>query len=266
MSSQLELFRLNFQTESLKAQRLFERFPTKHDPHSSQPIGELERQAYHLQLTQVVGIDEAGRGPWAGPVVAAAVLFPCAETLPQALHLLNDSKQLKEQQRRALLRPIYEHALAIGVGHSSAQFIDQINILQATFAAMRQAIQMLIRRLSQQGYPLDHEAVLMIDGKQTIVMPSEYHALTQFKQHPLIAGDARSWSIAAASVIAKEVRDQRMRAYARRYPEYGFERHKGYGTALHQDALRQYGPCPIHRMSYKPIKQLIGSKENPTIR
>jgi len=244
--------------------QLIERVPSKPSTEGGQPlIGELERQAQLLGLEQLIGVDEAGRGPWAGPVVAAAVIFPPWSQLPAALSALNDSKQLKEQQRRALLRPIAEHALALGVGYASAASVDELNVLQATFSAMRQALYLLTHRLERAGHPLSAGALIAVDGRQVIPqLTSEAgRTLPTLAQHPLISGDARSWSVAAASVIAKVTRDERMAAYARHYPAYGFERHKGYGTAQHQSALRQLGPCPIHRLSYKPIKALLASAQ-----
>lgn len=260
MSRQLSLFEgLNAQAEPSPFERLAQRSPTKLASRLVRPsIGELERNAHELGLTQLIGVDEAGRGPWAGPVVAAAVLFPSLHVLPDELRSLNDSKQLKETERRSLLRPICEHALAIGVGHSGARQIEAENILQATFSAMRQAVETLTRRLKVSGITLSAEAVLLIDGKQRLpTLERTPRASSSLAQHPLVSGDARSWSVAAASVVAKVVRDERMCAYARRYPGYGFERHKGYGTAQHQAALRALGPCPIHRLSYKPLQALI---------
>ena len=244
-------------------ERLALQVPTKPNQSDAQvPIGELERVAFRLGIPQLIGVDEAGRGPWAGPVVAAAVLFPPQEALPRSLHSLNDSKQLNDVQRRALLKPICEHALAIGVGHASARQIETENILQATFSAMRQALERLHQRLTLKEIALSAEALLIIDGKQHIRFPvGGAHPASSLTQHPLVSGDARSWSVAAASVIAKVTRDERMCAYARRYPGYGFERHKGYGTKQHQEALQTLGPCSIHRLTYKPLQALISSSQ-----
>jgi len=244
-----------------RAEELALRVPTRPNGGDAQAsIGELERVALQLGLRQLIGVDEAGRGPWAGPVVAAAVLFPPQEALPPSLRSLNDSKKLSDAQRRALLRPIYEHALAIGVGHACARQIEAENILQATFSAMRQALERLHRRLTLSGASLSAEALLVIDGKQRVRFPEGgAHPARALTQHPLISGDARSWSVAAASVIAKVTRDERMCAYGRRYPGYGFERHKGYGTKQHQEALQALGPCPVHRLTYKPLQTLLSA-------
>ena len=182
----------------------------------------------------VCGIDEAGRGPLAGPVVAAAVV------LPENCRLLyvNDSKQLSEKKREELFDVIMEKALSVGVGMASPERIDQINILQADYEAMREAVSKLSVR----------PAVFLNDA---VTIPG----LTG-RQVPLIKGDARSLSIAAASIIAKVTRDRMMRDYDRIFPEYGFAGHKGYGSAAHMEAIRTYGPCPIHRRTF--LKNLLG--------
>jgi ribonuclease HII len=231
-------------------------------------MGRVERVAQQVGFELIIGIDEAGRGPWAGPVVAAAVALPHA--LPPALASLNDSKQLSEAKREALFPLIYEHALAVGVAQASAQEIDTLNILQATFKAMRGALTQLISALPPaqvaQADLQAQRALLLIDGKQRLPMPAHHSPplaphlsslLSATPQHPLIKGDARARSIAAASVIAKVTRDRLMCAEALAHPEYGFERHKGYGTAQHQAALKAHGPCPCHRLSFKPIKALL---------
>lgn len=176
----------------------------------------------------VCGIDEAGRGPLAGPVVAAAVILPRdCEIL-----YLNDSKQLTEKRREALFDEIKEKAVAFGIGMVSSARIDEINILQATYEAMRQAVS----ALDPQPQILLNDAV-RIPG---ISIP----------QVPIIKGDAKSLSIAAASVLAKVTRDRLMREYDAIMPEYGFASNKGYGSAAHIEALQTYGPTPIHRRSF----------------
>ncbi len=185
-----------------------------------------EREYAHYGL--VCGIDEAGRGPLAGPVVAGAVILPeDCEIL-----YLNDSKQLSEKRREALIDEIKEKAVAWGVGMASPARIDEINILQATYEAMRQAVS----ALDPAPQVLLNDAV-RIPG---IALP----------QVPIIKGDAKSLSIAAASVLAKVTRDRLMRDYDRIMPEYGFAAHKGYGSAAHIEALKKYGPSPIHRKSF----------------
>lgn len=178
--------------------------------------------------TYICGIDEAGRGPLAGPVVAAAAVLPkdC-----QILYL-NDSKKLSEKKRDLLFDEIKEKAVAYGVGIVSPQVIDEINILQATYEAMRQAISQLTVT----------PEILLNDA---VTIPG-----IDIMQVPIIKGDAKSVSIAAASILAKVTRDRMMAEYDQIYPEYGFAKHKGYGTAAHIAALKEYGPCPIHRRTF----------------
>ena len=186
-----------------------------------------ERQ-YEESCTYICGIDEAGRGPLAGPVVAAAVILPAGLVIPY----VNDSKKLTEKRREALYPEILEKALSVGVGVVPAARIDEINILQATYEAMRQAI----GQLSVRPDVLLNDAVRIPD--------------VEIPQVPIIKGDAKSISIACASVIAKVTRDRMMKEYDAIYPEYGFAGHKGYGTAAHIAAIRQYGPSPIHRRTF----------------
>lgn len=176
----------------------------------------------------VCGIDEVGRGPLAGPVVAGAVILPpdC-----QILYL-NDSKKLTERRRELLYDEILEKALAVGIGVVSQQRIDEINILQATYEAMRQAVEKLSLRPD----------VLLNDA---VTIPG----LSQ-KQVPIIKGDAKSLSIAAASVVAKVTRDRMMVALDEKYPGYGFASNKGYGSAAHIAALKELGPCELHRRTF----------------
>ena len=176
----------------------------------------------------VCGLDEAGRGPLAGPVCAAAVILPVGLELPG----LNDSKKLSEKQREALFIPIKEAAKAYGIAFATVEEIENLNILNATFLAMNRAISQL--------FPQPELA--LIDGNRStgITLPSRC----------IVKGDSRCADIAAASVLAKVSRDHYMLEMAEKFPEYGFERHKGYGTKLHYEAIRQYGPCPIHRLSF----------------
>ncbi|MFW6387561.1 MAG: ribonuclease HII [Thermodesulfobacteriota bacterium] len=189
----------------------------------------LYTQGYHA----VAGIDEAGRGPLAGPIVAAAVILPLTFNLPG----LTDSKKLGIKQRERLFRAIRSQAVAIGTGFAAVTRIEEINILQATLEAMRMAVESL-------SVTPDY---LLVDGVNTIEMPVAQEALKQ--------GDSRSLSIAAASVIAKVTRDRMMRAYAHRYPLYGFEAHKGYGTAEHRRLIATHGPCPIHRRTFAGVRE-----------
>lgn len=183
-----------------------------------------------------IGIDEAGRGPLAGPVSAAAVCLPA--TLPPELDALNDSKQLSEAARERLFEPIRAVALGYGVVLIDAAHIDAINILEATREAMRQALDAAIKGL---GAP---PRTILVDGH--LPLPG-----WSGEQWPLVKGDGRSLNIAAASVLAKVTRDRFMVQAAERWPQYGFERHKGYGTKAHRRALTRHGPCPLHRRSFK---------------
>ena len=176
----------------------------------------------------ICGIDEAGRGPLAGPVVAGAVVLPknCK------ILYLNDSKKLSAKRRDELFDEIREKAISYGIGMSSPAQIDSINILQATYEAMRLAIE-------------DLEVVPDLLLNDAVTIPQ-----VPIKQIAIIKGDAKSLSIAAASVMAKVSRDRLMVQYAEMYPEYGFEGHKGYGSAAHIEAIKKYGPCPIHRLTF----------------
>ncbi|OGI14788.1 MAG: ribonuclease HII [Candidatus Moranbacteria bacterium RIFCSPHIGHO2_01_FULL_54_31] len=206
----------------------------------------------------VIGVDEAGRGPLAGPVVAAAVWYKQADfTIPENLAkdfaLIRDSKKLSEKQREKMFDVIQEH-FSVGVGIVNAETIDRVNILQATFLAMRSAISELRRIMNQEsGIMKENAMYLLVDGNQEIPNCS-------YAQEAVISGDGIVKSIAAASIIAKVARDRIIEAYDTEYPGYGFAKHKGYGTKLHMDALRHLGPCPIHRMSFKPV--LLALPEN----
>lgn len=189
----------------------------------------MKRYEYqYAQAGIICGIDEAGRGPLAGPVVAGAVVLPkdCD------ILYLNDSKQLSEKKREELYEIIMKKAQAVGVGYAPPERIDEINILQATYEAMRQAVS----ALSVKPDILLNDAVTIPD--------------VAIRQVPIIKGDAKSVSIAAASIIAKVTRDRLMRQYDSVFPEYGFAQNKGYGAASHIAALKKYGPSPIHRKSF----------------
>ena len=190
-------------------------------------LSKYERE--NAQYGLLCGIDEVGRGPLAGPVYAAAVILdPETEIL-----YLNDSKKLSEKKREALYDEIMEKALAVGIGCSSPERIDEINILQATFEAMTMAVNNLKVK----------PGALLIDA---VHIPQ----LEDYKQISIIKGDAKSVSIAAASIIAKVTRDRLMKEMAQKYPQYAFDSNKGYGTAAHIAALKEYGPCEIHRRSF----------------
>ena len=198
----------------------------------------LEDQLAALCGGLVCGIDEAGRGPFAGPVTAAAVILDPAN-IPAGL---NDSKALTEKKREALMPQIKAAALAWGVGHASVEEIDEINILRATELAMQRAVAALT--ITPAG--------ALIDGNYRFNLPC--------KVDVAVGGDGLSLSIAAASILAKTTRDHLMIELDGQYPQYGFAKHKGYGSAQHRAALSEHGPCPAHRTSYAPIKALIAAR------
>ena len=189
---------------------------------------EIEQQYYAKGLTRICGVDEAGRGPLAGPVCAAAVILPPNLQIPG----LDDSKRLSDKRRRELFPVIQEKALAYSVAMVDHTVIDTINILQATFLAMQKAVE---------GLSVQLEMVL-IDGNRA--------PMFTYPVQTVVHGDSLSASIAAASILAKVTRDNWMLEQAEVYPKYGFDIHKGYGTKVHYEALRNYGPCPIHRMTF----------------
>lgn len=208
-------------------------------PADAAPRFEFERRLLVAGFTILAGVDEVGRGPLAGPVVAASVILPLdwiRHGLPSELKGLNDSKQLSARRRESFAAFLTRHA---AVRHTVAVFeadeIDRINILQATHLAM-------VRSLEALRPPPDH---VLVDGLAVASIP--------FPQTALVKGDARSYSIAAASVIAKVFRDDLMSRYDREWPHYGFAAHKGYPTAQHLAALAQHGPCRIHRRSFAPV-------------
>ncbi len=192
------------------------------------PLWELEHQLFDEGISPVCGVDEAGRGPLAGPVCAAAVLLPPGLELPG----LNDSKKLSEKKREALFAQITAQAVSYGIAFADVEEIERHNILGATYLAMNRAIAML------EPQP----ALALIDGNRAagITVPCR----------TVVKGDSRCASIAAASILAKVSRDRLLLELDARYPMYGFARHKGYGTKAHYAALREYGPCPAHRPSF----------------
>jgi ribonuclease HII len=200
-----------------------------------------ERELLTRGTALIAGVDEAGRGPLAGPVVAAAVMLPAEwihNGLPYRLRGLNDSKQLTPEEREGYYAVLSIHQqVRFGVAIVDVAVIDDINILQATHRAMNEALAQL--------EPVPEHT--LIDG----LLVHSVH----FPQTPIIDGDCKSYSIAAASVIAKVTRDRLMVQYHQQYPLYGFDEHKGYGTPQHLAALAQHGPCPIHRRSFAPVNQ-----------
>lgn len=206
-------------------------------PHD--PTLEFEQSLWQAGVLHVAGVDEAGRGAWAGPVAAAAVILPSGDpALLERLHGVRDSKQMTVKAREGFAEVIRRTALAWGVGFASVEEIETQGIVPATRLAMMRALQACA--LSP--------AHLLIDALRLPEIP--------LPQTSLIKGDARSLSIAAASVLAKTARDALMRDLARQYPQYGFELHKGYGTARHRAALEQWGPCSLHRRTYRPVMHL----------
>jgi ribonuclease HII len=201
---------------------------------------EFERMLWQQKIERVAGVDEAGRGPLAGPVVAAAAILPTRWSksgLPIELEGLNDSKQLTKTQRERFFQFITACGeIEFGIAEIDAAQIDEINILQATHRAMNDALAKL--------NPLPPHA--LVDGRPVRTM--------RVPQTAIVGGDARSYSIAAASVLAKVTRDRLMLGFHAQFPEYGFAEHKGYGTAKHLAAIAQFGACSIHRMTFAPLK------------
>ena len=197
---------------------------------------EIENSYFEKGVRIICGVDEAGRGPLAGPVCAAAVILPPNAEIPG----LNDSKKLTDKRRRELFPIIKEQAVAYGIGLASHDEIDEINILQATYLAMERALAQLSVK----------PELALIDGNRT----KDFGIPVQ----TVIKGDSLSASIAAASILAKVTRDDLMMQYAENYPQYQFDVHKGYGTKAHYEALTAHGPSPIHRMTF--LKKFYGEK------
>lgn len=195
---------------------------------STLDLWELEQELLDSGVAPLCGVDEAGRGPLAGPVCAAAVMLPRGLVIPG----LNDSKKLSPKKRDALYDAIIEQAVSYGVAFATVEEIEERNILEATFLAMNRAIEQLSEK----------PALALIDGNRNTGIRGSSQCV--------VGGDGKCAEIAAASILAKVTRDRYMLQMAEQYPQYGFEKHKGYGTAAHYAALREYGPCPIHRPSF----------------
>ena len=189
---------------------------------------EFEEKAYEKGYTSVCGVDEAGRGPLAGPVCAAAVILPKGKCIEG----VNDSKKLSEKKREALFEVIKTEAMSYSIAFATVEEIEEMNILNATMLAMKRAVE---------GLPQKADFA-MIDGNR---LPE-----LSIDREFIVKGDAKSMSIACASILAKVSRDRLLYEYAKEYPQYHFDKHKGYGTKLHVEALREFGPCPYHRMSF----------------
>jgi len=196
----------------------------------------------HQRKATIVGVDEAGRGPWAGPVVAAAVYF--TGPIPAGL---NDSKKLSDKRRRDLVEPI-KTASCWAIGVASAEEIDRLNILQATFLAMERAI----RGLGE----LPVNVRVLVDGNRKPALPW----VRPDSVETVVKGDSKVSQISAASILAKVYRDDLMAELDRQYPGYGFAVHSGYGVPAHHDALRRLGPCPAHRRSFAPVRALLDGR------
>jgi ribonuclease HII len=211
--------------------------------------GAIEAETYARGYKRIAGLDEVGRGPLAGPVVAAAVVFPPGFSHPK----IKDSKLLTARQREELLPGIKQSAVAWGVGIVEVEDIDRMNILNASLRAMVEAL-VALRPLPD---------CLLIDGDQ--IIPGELFEgrenllKSHARQRTVIDGDRLCFSIAAASILAKVTRDRIMVKLDTQYPEYGFARHKGYSSAEHLEALRRHGPCPVHRRSFKPVRDLCNN-------
>lgn len=205
---------------------------------------EYERAYRSKGVRLLGGVDEAGRGPLAGPVVAACVIFDTNERYPEA----NDSKKLTEKQREKLFDEIVSSCAAYGIGMCDSRVIDSVNILQATYSAMRMAVREAEKMLGEnvETVLVDHVHIPELPGR--------------IEQCSITHGDGLSVSIGAASVLAKVTRDRMMKKYAEEYPEYGFEKHKGYGTKAHYSAIEKYGITPIHRRTF--LKNIIGADKD----
>jgi ribonuclease HII len=200
-----------------------------------QNLWSFEKKALQKGFSTIAGIDEAGRGPLAGPVVSAAVILPVSFQVPGVI----DSKKLTPKRRFYLYEKIYDTAVSIGIGIVDPLEIDRINILQASLTAMAAAVENLVPRPD----------CLLIDGTFSIS--------SSLPQKVIPKGDTLSISIAAASIVAKVTRDRLMDRYHQDYPQFGFSKHKGYPTKSHKEAIRQFGCCPIHRKSFKGVKEYI---------
>jgi len=200
---------------------------------------EIEKGLFAEGYSRIAGVDEAGRGPLAGPVIAAACILPREFDLPG----LNDSKKCSEKKRRELAGKIKRQAVAFALGSATSEEIDLLNILRATKLAMTRALENL----------KPNPDYIIIDGRDMLNMDTA--------QKAIIGGDGLSASIAAASILAKVTRDELMDEMHQIYPEYHFDQHKGYGTKLHMEVISRFGPCPIHRQSFSPIKEMIAGTQ-----
>ena len=207
-------------------------------------IKKIEEELYSQGTTSIAGIDEAGRGPLAGPVVVACVVMP----KDSMIEGVNDSKKVSEKKREKLYEEIIKEAIGYGVGIISQEEIDRINILNATKEGLTTAIKELEKDLQEKQREFDKPEIILVDALTKI-------DTDHIPYRSIIKGDAKSYSIAAASIIAKVTRDRIMRQWDEVYPMYGFEKHKGYGTAARINAIKEYGLCPLHRRSF--VKNIV---------
>ena len=207
-------------------------------------IKKIEEELYLKGVNSIAGIDEAGRGPLAGPVVVACVIMP----RDSMIEGVNDSKKVSEKKREKLYDQIIEEAIAYGVGIISQEEIDRINILNATKEGLTMAIKEMEKDLREKQRGFEKPEIILVDALTKIDTDG-------ISYKSIIKGDAKSYSIAAASIIAKVTRDRIMRQWNEVYPMYGFEKHKGYGTAAHIAAIKEYGLCPLHRRSF--VKNIV---------
>ena len=207
-------------------------------------LKKIEEDFYSKGVTSIAGIDEAGRGPLAGPVVVACVVMP----RDSMIEGVNDSKKVSEKKREKLYEQITKEALGFGVGIISQEEIDRINILNATKEGLTSAIKEMEKDLQEKQRGFEKPEIILVDALTKI-------DTDHIPYKSIIKGDAKSYSIAAASIVAKVTRDRIMRAWDEVYPMYGFEKHKGYGTAAHIAAIKEYGLCPLHRRSF--VKNIV---------
>ena len=207
-------------------------------------LKKIEDELYIQGINSIAGIDEAGRGPLAGPVVVACAIMP----KDSMIEGVNDSKKVSEKKREILYEEIIKEAIAYGVGIVSQEEIDKINILNATKEGLRMAIDEMEKCLKERRAKFEKPEIILVDALTKI-------DTDHIPYRSIIKGDSKSYSIAAASIIAKVTRDRIMRQWDEVYPMYGFEKHKGYGTAAHVNAIKQYGLCPLHRRSF--VKNII---------
>lgn len=204
-----------------------------------QEIQKIERDLYAQGIKSICGIDEAGRGPFAGPVVVASVIMP----QDSMIEGVNDSKKVSEKKREVLYEKIIEEAIAYGVGIIDQNEIDKVNILNATKEGLTMCIKELEKDLKEKNRGFEKPEIILVDALTKIDTDG-------INYRSIIKGDAKSYSIAAASIIAKVTRDRIMRQWDEVYPQYGFAQHKGYGTSAHIAAIKEYGLCPLHRRSF----------------